>query len=402
MINKFFKLKLENWRQLKKIDIEFDNNVIILTGPNGSGKTTILNILNRHFGWNLNFVSTPFLSETKQKKIWSDFYSIYKNEADIDFDKNISIGSIEYTNGTICTIFVPKIQSSNYQLQYQNQQSVIGLHIPSHRPVVVNTPVQHIPTNPKTSQQHFQDYNNLLIQTYGSQSVQNPSSTLKESLVALALFGYGNKATQGNPEYREIFEGFNDVLKKILPETIGFYELEIRTPDIVLRTRTGDFSLGAMSGGINSLFSLAWQIYMFNYNQGQSIITFDEPENHLHPSMQRELVPSLRKAFPETIFVISTHSPFVVTSDPDARVYALSYNEERHILSNKLEGAELSSSPNKILKEILDVSSVTPIWVEKRIKEILETYKGDASKLYEELKKIGLLQFELTNFNSGD
>lgn len=395
----FSNLKLNHWRQFNDIDISFDNNIIILTGPNGSGKTTILNILNRHFGWSLNFVSTPYLSKNKNKKLWSDFLSIYHNETDLDFENNINIGNVKYTNGTSCSIFVPVMQSSNYQLKYQNQQAVTGLHIPSHRPVVVNTPVQNIPTNPKSSQQHFQEYNSLLMQTYGSERVQNPSKTIKESLVSLALFGYGNKATQGNPEYRDIFEGFNDVLRQILPKNLYFKELEIRTPDIVLKTKSGDFSLGAMSGGINSLFSLAWQVFMFNYNQGKSVITFDEPENHLHPSMQRELVPALRKAFPNTKFIISTHSPFIVTSDPNAKVYALTYDEKKLIYSNELENAELSSSPNKILRDILDVPSITPIWVENKIKEVLESHQNDSTKLYDELKRLGLIN-ELTNFSS--
>lgn len=400
-VNKFTKLTIKDWRQFKEVDLEFDNNVMILTGPNGSGKTTILNILNRHFGWNLSFVSTPYLSKSKKKKLFSDFLTIFKKEEKIDFDENIPIGTVSYTNGTTCTIYVPKTQTANYQLQYQNQQAVTGLHIPSHRPVVTNTPIQNIPTNPKTSQQHFQDYNNLLLQTYGSERIQNPSRTLKESLISLALFGYGNQAVQGNPEYKVIFEGFNEVLRKVLPKQLGFNELEIRTPDIVLKTNTGDFSLDAMSGGINSLFSLTWQIFMFNNAHGDSVITFDEPENHLHPSMQRELVPSLKRAFPNTMFIISTHSPFIVSSDPDATVYGFSYNEDRHVVSSKLDGVELGGSPNRILKEILDVPSVNPVWVEEKIKSILDQNSGNADEIYKELKRTGLLN-EITNFSTNE
>ncbi|WP_419836937.1 AAA family ATPase [Streptomyces brasiliscabiei] len=54
---------------------------------------------------------------------------------------------------------------------------------------------------------------------------------------------------------------------------------------------------------------------------------FDEPENHLHPSMQRTLVPTLLAAFPNVRFIVATHSPFVVTSTREAYVYALRRTE---------------------------------------------------------------------------
>ena len=55
----FKHLYLSNWRQFDNVDIAFHERLTILTGANGSGKTTMLNILNRHLGWNLQFVSTP-------------------------------------------------------------------------------------------------------------------------------------------------------------------------------------------------------------------------------------------------------------------------------------------------------------------------------------------------------
>src|SRR3546814_10722165 len=54
------------------VDIDLSHQTTVLTESNGSGKTSILNILSRHFGWNLLFVSTPFLSKRTRKKLYSD------------------------------------------------------------------------------------------------------------------------------------------------------------------------------------------------------------------------------------------------------------------------------------------------------------------------------------------
>jgi predicted ATPase len=482
-MNFFKKIIINNWRQFGNVEIDCDNNIVILTGSNGCGKTTILTLLSRHFGWNLNFAATPYMNENKcalyllpqlpanlrnyinsyilvdsqlyyiqpnetsEKvtindfskflevlidlnkngnqqihltdeqtnqlitsngghaykkilgKVYSDFSSVHENNRHTNFDKQIPIGKIDYSDGTTCTIYVDKIESSYYQPRYQNQKNVNGLHIPSHRPITSNAFISTIPTQPKTSAQHFQAYNQLLIQTYGSDSIQNPFKTLKESLISLAIFGYENKVSQGNPEYKTLFEGFNTVLRNILPKTLGFQTLEIRVPDVVLKTTSGEFSLDSMSGGINSLFSLAWQIYMFDDKNKNTVVTIDEPENHLHPSMQRELIPSLKAAFPNVRFIISTHSPFIVTSDPSAFVYGLSYNENKLIDSVKLNSVDLSSSPNKTLKEILDVPIIIPIWVENKIDGVLSKYKNsdNVEAIYNDLKELGLLQ-ELTNY----
>lgn len=132
--------------------------------------------------------------------------------------------------------------------------------------------------------------------------------------MSLAVFGYGSIAVIENPEYNRMFEDFQEVLRILLPKVIGFIRLEIRVPDIVFVTESGDFSLDAASGGIGAIVGIAWQIFMYGQDKEGFVVTFDEPESHLHPSMQRELLPNLFRAFPKTQFIIATHSPFIVPS----------------------------------------------------------------------------------------
>ena len=52
------------WRQFRRMDVEFHERLTVLTGANGSGKTSILNVLARHFGWMLHFVDIKGLNRT--------------------------------------------------------------------------------------------------------------------------------------------------------------------------------------------------------------------------------------------------------------------------------------------------------------------------------------------------
>ncbi len=71
-MDSFKNLKLSRWRQFEEIDLDLDSNVCVLTGPNGCGKTTVLNVLGRHFGWNLRFLAASFLSENEKKRLYAD------------------------------------------------------------------------------------------------------------------------------------------------------------------------------------------------------------------------------------------------------------------------------------------------------------------------------------------
>jgi predicted ATPase len=380
----FSTLKLDNWRQFDHIEIDLRSQTTVLTGPNGCGKTTILNILSKHFGWNINFTATPYYKNNE--KLFSDFQHTQEQNLNSTQFNSVEIGTIAYDDSTICNILAP-ISSPNPQYQLQLplhsghmvgiQKAVKGIHIPSHRPATTFQQIDQIPTNPKTKQQQSQDFQQLLLQTYGSGSVVNPGMILKESLISMALFGYGNEAVSENQGLMNLYEGFQEKLRILLPSSIGFQKLEVRMPDVILVTDSGEFTLDSMSGGVNSIFAMTWQIHMYGEEGEDCTVIIDEPENHLHPSMQRVLLPNLAAAFPDYHFIVATHSPFIVTSNPEAKIYALLYDHNQKVVSREIDSSNLAASPEEVLREILDMPSTLPIWVERKISEVLTKHESN-------------------------
>jgi len=183
--------------------------------------------------------------------------------------------------------------------------------------------------------------------------------------------------------------GFIDVLKKVLPKTLGFQDLAIRTPDILLVTKSGSFLLDSVSGGIGSIIDLTWQIYTYSYGKDEFVVVIDEPENHLHPSMQKDLLPNLLSAFPRVQFIVATHSPFIVTAVRDSSVNVLVYRDlhpdvslrgiapEKSVYSEKLDHINKSASANEILRDVLGVDSTLPTWAENELGQIIGRYKNE-------------------------
>ncbi|WP_412498369.1 AAA family ATPase [Vibrio furnissii] len=63
------------------------------------------------------------------------------------------------------------------------------------------------------------------------------------------------------------------------------------------------------------------------------IVMIDEIDAHLHVSLQKKILSFLTTAFPKVQFIVTTHSPFVVSSVSDAVIYDLSKLEQVEDLS---------------------------------------------------------------------
>lgn len=386
----FKTLKTHGWRQFKNIDIEFHPRLTILTGTNGAGKSTILKILSSSFGQSESLLSTPVMN----KKVGIEYYSgilrrrrlILKDSQNNNFD---DVGSLSFDDEQKFSLKVPKstgvsyniilMQETNNYLQQMNAVSGLqGLYIRSHRPISVYQQVSNIPTNIITAETAFSFYqqavSGFMSGGYGQFS---PTYRIKEAIISMATFGPGNSEVQGNSTINEIYMNFKEVLRNILPDEIGFLDLNIRIPDVVLVTKSGEFMLDASSGGLMSLIDLAWQIFLMSINKESFVVLLDEPENHLHPSMQRTVMNSLLNAFPQVQFIVATHSPFVVTSVKDSSVFVLKHSLDKdskmnEVTSAYLDSADKSGTASETLRDVLGVPVTMPLWAEKELVKTVE------------------------------
>lgn len=392
----FTYLTLKNWRQFSDVQVDFHPQLTILTGANGAGKTTLLNLLNRHFGWNMQFLGVP----GRRKEGGFEYDSGYWERRATLLDPAASydlIGEVGYRSGFRAQLALPRSVGETFQPEIMSMQAVNGLFIPSHRPNHMYQRVTSIPTDLASRESLFDAYASEVRSRYTSgASGVSPSFRIKEALISLATFGFGSEVVERNTDAVETFQGFERILRVVLPPSLGFRRLEVRVPEIVLETQSGTFPFDAVSGGVAAVIDLAWQMYTFSLRGGEFVAIIDEPENHLHPELQQRLLPTFIEAFPEVQFIAATHNPFIVSAVRDSSVYALRYREDGRVYSSRLKLADKAGTADEVLREVLGVPVTLPLWAFRELEAMIARFAdGDLSdatneSLRNELEHMGL------------
>jgi predicted ATP-binding protein involved in virulence len=118
---------------------------------------------------------------------------------------------------------------------------------------------------------------------------------------------------------------------------------------------------------------------------GTGIVLIDEIELHLHPKWQRRVIPALKGTFPNIQFIITTHSPQVLSEVQKDEFFIL---DDGKIFQPAT--SPLGKDSNSILEEIMD-TSIRPLEVQKLIDEFFSFINigefEEASKIKQKLIK---------------
>ena len=386
---RFKRLTIESWKLFDRLSINFHDRLTILTGANASGKTTILNLLASHFGWEMNELATPIQDSDSGvirfiKRLWP--------KGEIPFDA--TIGKLLYENGKEALLQLPDQDLTKYEIIISPKQPVNGFYSPAHRPTFHYYPVDQVISEKEVTMREAFEQVSQSIRNWIGRVQDKPSNYyIKRALINWCADSGG----VGKKSKLEYFNGFEEILKQVLPKSFGFKKFLVRNSEVLLETDSSEFLLDSCSGGISAIIDLVWQIYMFQARTTQGFtVLIDEVENHLHANMQRAILPDLINAFPMVQFIVATHSPLIIGSVRDSNVYALRYNVNMKIESEELDIRNKAKNATDILNKILGVPFTMPLWVEDELDGIVKRYldREIDQRLFDEIRddlgKIGL------------
>jgi predicted ATP-binding protein involved in virulence len=123
-----------------------------------------------------------------------------------------------------------------------------------------------------------------------------------------------------------LMPGYTDLRVRRLPlrMTLSKQEQEL----VINQLSDGEKCLLALTGDLVRRLAIA-NPALSNPLEGAAIVLIDEIDLHLHPQWQRALIPRLEKTFPHCQFIVSTHSPQIISEmGPQNRIYFLHNTDE--------------------------------------------------------------------------
>lgn len=182
------------------------------------------------------------------------------------------------------------------------------------------------------------------VEVWGKNLItRNASKDFLKYILNLYVQYLSAKDSNASPAEIEQYKGWFDRFTQALRDIYDCEDLELR-PDmknlefLVVLPGREPFGLHEMSDGYKAFLEILIELLMrfesaddmVNYNQS-AIVIIDEIETHLHVELQKRALPFLTQMFPCVQFIVATHSPFVITSLSNVVVYDL---EKRERLDN--------------------------------------------------------------------
>ena len=148
--------------------------------------------------------------------------------------------------------------------------------------------------------------------------------------------------SNGKQEKAEViaqwFAKFQGLLQRIFDDS--FLELIFEEDTFSLSIKEQDrevFDFNTLASGFAAILDIILDVMMrmqkskgrvFDFNM-PGIVLIDEIETHLHLELQKKILDLLTTIFPNIQFIMSTHSPFILNSLPNAVIYDLEKKDDR-------------------------------------------------------------------------
>ncbi|OQY33158.1 MAG: hypothetical protein B6241_08625 [Spirochaetaceae bacterium 4572_59] len=384
------KLALRNFRGIHDLDVNLNKQLNVICGINGVGKSSILDAIAIQLSWIVARIRTGKspgrpISEHDVKN--DEPYS--KTELFIKDDGYSYSGKlVKYKKGRLGDEKSSMIDFSNCAKRIRQEiTDNENTSIPVFIYYSTNRVVNDIPLRIRGKH----EFN--LLETY--------DGSLESGVNFRSFFEwYRNREDLENENFREMTKeikssqynpsSFNDkqleTVRKAISSISGFSGISVNRNPLrmevskngeklrVDQLSDGEKCLLAMAGDLARRLSIA-NPSLSNPLEGEGIVLIDEIDLHLHPQWQKKIILKLMQTFSNIQFIVSTHSPQVLSEVEGNNIYSLYLDKQKNISCYKPDQA-IGLTSSEILEILMETNSINEL-VKREIDEIFNLIDTD-------------------------
>ena len=316
-------IHIKQVRHLSNINIPLDKEDyphLMITGKNGSGKTSLLNAIANHIERIANDNYKSFESYERHIEYFEkQLKDNSKNTLSIEKDLEYSKSQYELFFGEVIVAFedvdslIRKYQDGNFIIAfYEAHRTIKKLQEPKN------------PTKPTLKDKWG------IKQT----STEEFLKFLADLKIQEAL-ARNEKLEKDANQIREWFVNFERLLGEIFQDKDLQLHFNYKDYSFKILTKGKEFKFTELSDGFAAVLDIIVDLILKMQHKNQltrayeceGIVLVDEIETHLHLELQKVIMPLLTEIFPNIQFIVTTHSPFVLSSLSNAVAFDLEHQE---------------------------------------------------------------------------
>lgn len=390
---KINKLYLDNYRCFKDFTIDFDEQLTVLVATNGKGKTAILDAIAVAFG---TFVNSTGLArgsvfhrsdvqkikarETKTNEMEEVYPLVLEANGVINNEVTHWSRELHKPKGATTTKDTKPLIQYGQDIRKKVVQKVDEiLPLISYYGTGRLWGLKKITLNKKQHEtSRLSGYIDCLdpLSSYKSFESWYVDICLAELELKIEEIEKNNLDISNN-EFTVIRKSIQQAVNHIVEKNTGWKDIvyKKRAETIVAQNETfGELSLMQLSDGIRNMIGLvadiAYRAVKLNPHlenapkQTPGIVLIDEVDMHLHPKWQQTVLTDLTKAFPNIQFIVTTHSPQVLSTVKKEQIRILGDN----VVSTPSTHS-FGEDSSVLLAELMNVSPLPPLEIVEKRKE---------------------------------
>lgn len=201
-----------------------------------------------------------------------------------------------------------------------------------------------------------------------------------------------------------------ETISEIIKKQVKFEVIDEPSFKVLIKIDNQSYDFNILPDGLKSIISwlsdllmrldrINWVDKTKSILEQNFILFLDEIEVHLHPSWQRKILPVVQDLFPNAQIFISTHSPFVVGSVDGARVYKFKLDENNNSVLDSEYWTEDGNSYQYYLREVFDVKNEFGVKIDESLQELQRLKEKALKGSIEDYEKFMILSDKLLNEN---